>query len=303
MSAGDEQSPATESGEDGDTDARDDAPADGDEAAELATRLEALRKENRQLRESYRRAKRSEYRRTALGFLALAALTALAGVAFPSARTVLFALAGTGAFGALLTYYLTPERVVAASVTERVYDAHAKTADAIVGDLGLADERVYAPTPADPTAPARLFVPQHERHRVPDLDDVTDAFVVTDDDRERGLALHATGAGLIAELESSLPDALAETDRDVAPARLADGVVEALELADDVTPIDADDGVAFSVTGATYGDPTRVDHPVTSTLAVGVAVAFDAPVTVDVSTREDDRGDAVVTCTPVEQSP
>ncbi|MGA9402004.1 hypothetical protein [Haladaptatus sp.] len=47
------------------------------------------------------------------------ALVAVGGLLFPTSRTVLFALVGTGLFGAVLIYFLTPEQFVSAAVGER----------------------------------------------------------------------------------------------------------------------------------------------------------------------------------------
>ncbi|WP_223302225.1 hypothetical protein [Haladaptatus sp. R4] len=114
----------TAADEDGsEVEAADNSAITGDDE-ELAARVALLAEENERLRREYRRARQAEYRRTALALVGCGALAALAGVLFPDARSTLFALAGTGLFAGVLTYFLTPNRIVPASVGERTYAAY-----------------------------------------------------------------------------------------------------------------------------------------------------------------------------------
>src|SRR5699024_5189946 len=113
------------------------------ESSELAAQIDVLREENQRLREEYARARRTQYRRTALALAAVGLLATLGGVALPDSRTVLFALGGTGLFAAALTRYLTPEQFISASVGEGIYGSLAATEAALVAELGLQDERLY----------------------------------------------------------------------------------------------------------------------------------------------------------------
>jgi hypothetical protein len=130
--------------EDGNGDAGDDATV-----AELRTQLRLLAEENEQLRDSYARAKQTQYRRTALGLAALGCLGVAGGVLVAGASDVLFVLGGIGLFGGLLTYYLTPEQFVAADVGRAVYSVLAANEAALVDELGLSDRRVYVPAGTD----------------------------------------------------------------------------------------------------------------------------------------------------------
>lgn len=266
----------------------DDAPAGDRDAEALAAQVELLADENRRLRAEYARAKRSQYRKTAAGLALLGAVAALAGVAVPAGRDVLFVLGATGLFGGLLTYYLTPERFVAASVSDRVFGASAANYAALIDELGLRDERYYLPGAAG-TGP-RVFVPQRTVHEFPDR---RDGPVVTDD-ASRGLLLEPTGGALYgafadtaAEAEASAPASLA--------AQLADAVVEQFELARSVEPDVAADRVTFAVADAAFGPLDRFDHPIPSLLAVGLATGLDRPVELTVDPG-DDRADWLVTC-------
>ena len=183
--------------------------------------LELLSEENRRLRDEYRRARRTNYRRTALGMAGLGALSGLGAVLFPSSRTVLLALAGIGLFAGILTYFLTPEQFVSASVGERTYAAHAATGAELVETLGLSGTTVYLPTgdTADEDAGVRLFVPQHRKYDLPDGDDATTLFVATDDERQRGVAVPPTGSGLFPEFEGMVGDTADSTPRTRRPTR------------------------------------------------------------------------------------
>ena len=101
--------------------AADDADEGNADEEELLARIETLQDENERLRRELSAARRTRYRRTAIGMAFLGGLGLLGAGLIPSLRELLLALGGTGLFGALLTYYLTPERFVAASVGEAVY--------------------------------------------------------------------------------------------------------------------------------------------------------------------------------------
>ena len=252
----------------------------------LVARLEA---ENRRLRAEAARIRQTRNRRTAAGLAAVGVVAALAALAFPDARPVLFALAGTGLFAAVLTVYLAPGRFVAADVGESAYDAHAASVEALIDELGLADRRVYVPR--DDGA-VRLFLPQHVDYVLPDGTDLEPLFVVTDDPAERGVSLRPTGVPLFEELRRALSGPLSGEAGPLAD-QLADGVVEAFELARRATPDAGDGRVTVGVAGSAFGDVARVDHPVASLLGVGLAAGLDRPVVVETQSTEDD---VLVTC-------
>ncbi|MFB6227417.1 MAG: hypothetical protein ABEH88_02350, partial [Halobacteriales archaeon] len=262
--------------------------------ADIAAQVELLEAENSRLRAAYARARRSTYRRTAVGLAAIGAVAALAGIAFPASGTVLFSLAGIGFFAALLTYYLTPERFVAATVGEAVYAAHADNGDALVGELGLSEQRLYGPL-EDPTRTATLYIPQDESGAIPPVDDL-DATFVAGEDGERGVSLQPTGGALFREFERSLAGPLAEDPSPLAD-QLADGLAAEFELADGVDSDVTADGsqCVFGIDGSALGSVERFDHPIASFLAVGLAVGLDRPVEAEI-TPGDDRVDARVTC-------
>ncbi|WP_101297056.1 hypothetical protein [Halegenticoccus soli] len=267
--------------------------ADGEsDAADLAAQIDLLRAENRRLREEYTQAKRTQYRRTALGLALVGALATGAAVIFPSARTVLLVLGGTGLFSAVLTYYLTPERFIAADVGERVYGALADTQAAMTAELGLQDARIYVPTEGDPAA--QLFVPQYGDHELPDTAELDSVFVVSEEERRRGVSFIPTGSALFAEFDRTRTGGLGETPTELAD-QLADALVEGFELADRAAAdVDPEDGRAtFRVDGSAYGPEARFDHPVVSFLAVGLAVGLSTPVAAEV--HGSDAADFLVT--------
>ncbi len=285
--------------EDGEGEATtDDIPeaASNDETppAELAAQVELLQTENRRLRAAYAQAQRSAYRRTAVGLGTIGAIAALAGVVFPANGTVLFSLAGIGGFAALLTYYLTPERFVTATIGEAVYTAHADNGNALVDELGLSEQRLYVPL-EDPTRTATLYVPQSEGGTTAPIDDL-DATFVAGEDGDRGVSLRPTGGALFREFEQSLTGPLAEDPGPLAD-QLADGLAAGFELANGVDSDVTADGTrcVFGIDGSALGSVERFDHPIASFLAVGLAVGLDRPVEAEV-TPGDDRVDARVTC-------
>jgi hypothetical protein len=280
-----EQPPAADS---------DGTDADTPDRATLAAQVDLLREENRRLREEYTRARRSNYRRTALGLALVGAFAAGAGVLFPGARTVLFALGATGLFGALLTYYLTPERFIAVSVGEAIYRAFADNGRALADDLGLGDP-VYVPR--EVADDVRLYVPQADTDgatELPDDDALDPGFVIGDG--TRGLALVPTGDTLFEEFERSLTGPLADTPGTLAE-QLADGLAEQFELVDGADVDASSERVTVGISGSAYGDVGRFDHPVASFLAGGFARAFDVPTEATV-TEADGQADVAVTVRP-----
>ena len=260
---------------------------------ELAAQVELLAEENRRLREEYSRARQSQYRRTAAGLGAVGICAVLAAVVFPDGREVLFALAAVGLFGGILTYYLTPERFVAADVGERIYAGMAANETAVVEELGLSGDRIYLSTgDAERT---RLYVPQQPRRVSDALPDEIEGPILTDPDT-RGLALVPTGATLFEEFERTVTDDLAATPAALA-TQLADGLVEQFELAGGAEPdVDPTAGRAtVAISDSAFGDVDRFDHPIASFLAVGFVAGLDRPIRLEV-TPGDERADWLVTC-------
>jgi hypothetical protein len=265
---------------------------DEDSEADVQTDLDRLRAENERLRREYTRAKQTTHRRTALGFLGVGLLSLGGAALFPTLRTVLVALGGTGVFSAVLTWYLTPERFVAASIGERVYTALADSQSALVTDLGLSDERVYVSL-GDGTV--RLFIPQYAEYELPAPRELDPLFVIPEAERGRGVALVPTGATLATEFDAIRTGPLSTVPTDLAE-QASDAIVDGFELAESAT-VDGAEAGQFSVgiTGSVYGRSDRVDHPIVSFLAVTAAQAQGTPVTTEVTTI-DDRYDFVVTC-------
>ena len=270
------------------------APEETGTTADRRARVELLEAENRALRDELSRRHRTRYRRSALGMAALGVAAGLAAVIFPDARSVLFALAATGLFGGLLTYYLAPERFVSADVGAAAFEAHADAVDAVVDELGLAGDRVYLPRDSE-TDPVRLFLPQHAEYALPAEADLTSFFVVTEEPDERGVSVPPTGVPLLRELRRTLSGPLAD-DPGALADQLTDGLVEAFELVDRATPEVETGRVTVGVAGAAFGDATRIDHPVASLLAVGFAAGLGRPIAIEAAAVEDDRADVLLTC-------
>jgi len=272
--------------------------ADADETttsrAELRTQLELLTEENERLRASYAQAKQSQYRRSALGLAIVGSLAAIGAMLVPTARTVLFALAGTGLFGGVLTYYLTPEQFIAADVGREVYTAVADNEAALTAELGLTDQRIY--TPVGPgSEPVRLFIPQDDGAKLPDTDLLASQTILATA-AGNGLALTPSGARLLSSLEEALRGSLADTPSDLA-VQLCDALSEQFELVD-TAEADLDPGrnrCSIAVSGSAYGSLGQFDHPVVSLLAAGFAAGLDVPVRTQVTADAHNGEKEVVT--------
>lgn len=264
--------------------------------SDLRAELELLEEENRRLREQYVRARRASYQRTALGLGVVGAAAAVGALLVPTAQTVLFALAGIGLFAALLTYYLTPERFIAADVGERIYTALMENEAGVVRELGLTDDRLYVP---HETETVRLFIPQHSAFKLPASGDLESTLVITDDKHERGVSFTPTGRTLFDEFERTISGPLGSTPNELS-SQLTDALVNVFELVDTATAeVDGDGGrMTVAVTDSAYAVDDGVDHPVVSFLATGLAVGLQTPVQTEVTTTHEEDGDVDfrVTC-------
>ncbi|KAA9397839.1 hypothetical protein Har1130_06880 [Haloarcula sp. CBA1130] len=260
----------------------------------LEAELEVVREENRRLRESYAHAKRATFRRTATGFFAVGGLSLIASFVFPTLQTIFIAFGGTGVFAGIVTFYLTPERFVSASVSDTVFDTLADVEQHLIRELELQTEAVYVPTTARPETNACLFVPQHVEYAVPDPEQLGDLFVTSGTEAEQGISLCPTGDRLYAEFAETMSGKFG-SDPDAIATQLAAALSEQFELVDDTTiETDGENRTAsIAIDNPAFGDIHQLDHPIVSLLAVGFATGLGRPVTVD--TRDDERFSAVVT--------
>lgn len=259
---------------------------DEPDRAALLAELEMRRAEAERLRESYVRARRSQYRRTALGFAVLGLLATAASVRFSSMRTVLLALGGTGLFAALLTWFVTPERFVSAGVGDAVYEALARNHERFCRELGLSDERVYVPTDDSATG-VRLYVPQDASGTIPDPAELESLFVVTDEAATRGVSLQPTGETLFREFEAARSGPLASDPAELV-AQVREAVVEQFEIASGLrTDLDVEGGrLTLDVIDGSYGAITRFDDPVVSTVAVAIARGLHRPIRLELANED-----------------
>jgi hypothetical protein len=267
------------------------APTDPEQRVdELRTRVDELEAETRRLREQYAASRRQSYRRTALGLGATGAVAAALALVVPGARQVLFSVAAIGAFAAVLTWFLTPEHVIPASVGAAVYRPLAANEDSVTGELGLSATRVYLPTEDG----GRLFVPEYDSYTLP-ADPAADTFVVGDTAETSGVSLRPSAQRLFEEFEASHTGPLPEAPDELC-AHLAEGLTEGFELADGVeTDVSAAENRAtFEVRGCRFGPFSQFDHPVRSFLALGIARGLDAPATVEWETSGADDASLTV---------
>jgi len=282
---------------------RDQRPDDERDRQTLEAELEVLREENRRLRDSYARAKRATFRRTAMGFFVVGGLSLISALLFPALQTIFVAFGGTGVFAGIVTFYLTPERFVSTSVSDTVFETLADVEQHLVRELELQTETVYVPTAERPETNARLFLPQHVDYVVPDVAQLAALFVTSNVEAAQGVSLPPTGDRLYTEFERSASGDLGDDPGAIA-TQLTAALSEQFELVDETTTEidDENRNASIALDNPAFGDIHQLDHPVVSLLAVGFATGLDRPVTVE--TREDDRFSGVVTVSwdAIEQS-
>lgn len=267
------------------------------DAAALRARVRRLEEENDQLRKQYRTVRESRYARTALGLATVGVMFGLLGFVVIDAQEVLFVIAATGLFGAILTRFLTPERLVSLDVGEGIYAVLASNEASIADQLGLSSTRVYVTTERG----TRLFVPEVDKYEreIFDTDEEFDGPLVVGETASRsGLSLRPTAEPLLRVYEEQHGGDLPPVPREAVLA-LSEGLTDALEIAASAdTDLDVDEGrVTFEISEFLFGPPSRFDHPISSFLGTGLATALDTPTEVEVTTaRRQEEQTLLVTC-------
>lgn len=243
------------------------------DADEVRTQLAVLREENERLREEYARARQTSYRKTATALAVVGVAAVAAGFLVGGVREVLFVIGAIGMFGGILTWYLTPERVLTVTVSDSLYTALAANGQQLRDELGLQTTPVYVPSPDG----VRLFHPQQSDFDLPE--ELTDVFVT--DDATRGVSLTPSGQALLEEFERAQATSPGQSPH-AAATQLGDALVEQFEIADAVSVGDSsdDDRLVITIEGAAFGSVTSFDHPAVSVLACGLASTQDAPLAV-----------------------
>lgn len=254
---------------------------------ELLAQLQSLEAENNRLRSAYAAAQQSRYRRTAIALCVVGVVSVGAGILLSASQPIFFAIGATGVFAGVMTYYLSPNQFVAATIGDRLVEANVATLTAFVQTLGLSGIIVYVPT-ADATVQTDVlaFLPQSTEYTMPT--DITPGVVANADPAAQGIATIPVGGLLLDEFTRALT-----TDRATEPEALGEQLGEAItdqfELASSVeieTAItgesDSDEIPAGRLT-VVCSDPvfsavTAFDHPIGSFVASGVATALNRPV-------------------------
>ncbi|WP_049987321.1 hypothetical protein [Halobellus rufus] len=211
-----------------------------------------------------------------MGLAGVSIVAGGAGVVITAAQQLLFALAGIGAFAAVLTWYLTPEQFIPVEIGEAIYEPLAANLTEISGELGLSGTRIYVETEEG----SRLYIPEGSTTDLPES--LTNVFVVGDSPQTTGIALQPSGSQLVDEFVQTHTGTLPETPAALS-AHLVEGLVEGFELATAIeTDITAEQHqLIFEITDAQFGPVSRFDHPIQSFLAVGLARGLDTPVIVE----------------------
>lgn len=251
----------------------------------LRGRIEVLEEDNRRLRNEYLRARQAQYRRAAIGMAAVGFVAVLGAALLPDVRTTLLVLAGTGGFGSVLLFFLTPDSLVPVSVGQATYTAYERHVRHLVDELGLQDTTVYIPRTrdreTDTSTAVRLFVPQARDWQVPTETALASTFISPENEQQRGVSFEPTGASLVDEFTLAV-DTVAQEPPALAD-QLCDAVVEQFELAKraDTESDTTTNRLSVRISGSAYGAPSKFDHPLVSLIGVGLASGLGVPVLVE----------------------
>jgi hypothetical protein len=243
--------------------------------AELETVTDVLQTENERLRTDYARARVISYRKTALALAVIGIVATLGGVMLPDVRAVLFVTGAIGLFSGVMTWSLTPGRVVPVSVGESVYDGAMMTLTDLKDELGLQPITVYVPRGTQ----TRGFIPREHDFEIPE--NISHVFP-GDTSGSGGLTFTPSGQELTREVDEI------RTAQDPSTAlgaveQIANSLVEHFEVADEIVVKKSKRvrKVEITVSGSTFGPLTRLDHPIVSALACAAAQSANAPVVID----------------------
>lgn len=260
---------------------------EADDEEDIESTIAELEAELARLREEYDAARRTQYQRTAVGLGIIGIVALASGAAIVPVREVLTVLGVTGLFGAVITYYITPETFIAADIGERVSADLAENLGEIVVELGLTTNRIYIPTETTPSV--RLFIPRVDPYSIPDTDALTDTLVITSKKETHGIALTPAGNRLFDSFEQTRDGPLT-ADPTVVADQLATGLTDGLELAADVeTERTTEQIITVRMTQTQFGTADRFDNPATSFFAVGLATALNTPIEVEYHDTEQPR--------------
>lgn len=273
------------------------SPADPPSRDELLAQQRALKTENERLRSAYAAAQRSRYRRTAIALCLVGVVSIGAGGLLPASRRVLFAIGATGVFAGVMTYYLSPNRFVAATIGDRLIEANVATLTAFVHTLGLSGTIVYVPTTETTVQTDVLaFLPQSGSYTVPA--DLTPGVVTDVNPDAQGIATVPVGGLLLDEFTRALTADRA-TEPDALGEQLSEALTDQFELASSVeietavtgdTDTDTVPAGRLTVVGRNpvFATATAFDHPIGSFVASGVATAVERPVELRVDQEPSD---------------
>lgn len=261
-------------------------------SADVTAQIELLEEENRRLREEYRRLTQARHRQTAVGLAIIGVLGLIAAAVVPSVRSVLVVLGAIGLFGAFLTYFVTPERFVSATVSDGLVGAISQNIEAMRAELGLSDHMVYTPVHREGRVQSvRVFIPQNDEFSVPGDRALESVFVVEEETTSRGVSLVPAAASLVDEFDRSVTGTV-PSEPGGAAEQLVDALVDQFELIDGGS-VSAGENSKTTVTlnGSTLGSIDRLEHPVPSFLGSGIARWTGKPV--EIIAEETDQGAVV----------
>ena len=257
-------------------------------AEELAVELEYVQAENRRLRELYAHSRRTNYQRTALGLTIIGVIAIGGALILPDSRSILLSLGAIGLFSGVLTYYLTPERFIAADIGKQVYETLSSNELRLTEELSLTENQVFVPV--DAPEYARLFIPQHEQYEVPPSEALANVLVIPDDPQQRGISFTPSGSNLYEEFTGSRSGTPPNVPTEIL-SELTDGLVELFEIVDSTAlDLDTESGRAsVTITNSAYGGSTQFDNPAASFIAVGLASALETPISVTITAGNSDE--------------
>jgi len=254
-------------------------------ASEPEERIETLEARNRELERENARLRSVTgplvtYRHGVVLFLLVSVGAAAGTFLYPGSRDVLIAVAGTGAFGAILLGMLVQEWFLSASVSRAIYDTLCENETRIASRLGVAETSRYVPTGRESLG-VRLYLSRSLDDPIPPSDALGSTAVTVDG--HYSLLLEPTGAEFV-DLFERTNGALPEDVRAAAVA-LRESVVHQFELAigAEVADLELPSGpgrnrLRVRVWGSVLGDPGRLDHPIRSFIGVGIARVVGGPV-------------------------
>jgi len=218
--------------------------------------------------------------RIAIGFFIVGLTFGAVGVFAETNSSVLIGLAGVGIFGGLLIVFITRSQEDHNRMLHISYSHYQESLATLATGLDLQGNPRYIPLEK---GTVKMFIPESDFDTTPTKEILNSGVVQVEDG---GIVQKPSGAPLY----DLLDDRLAELPQN--PKQIYDEMIRSFRTELNMTGRmryegNGDDWLTVQISGDCAGDTEKIDHPISSCLAVCIAEIYETPVHVHSTTNDD----------------